>query len=202
MDLNMIDFHYSLNADNTIQLYLKTKATEIGTLNRMVSVIYSLDWDILEGEIRTIVENNTSYSYDFFLIQTETKKPIEKAMELGILMESVFSQKTSLNEILKTQNKKLQVKKFFENRAELIFQDEVDKNVTTFYIEANSAKGLLYHITRVLMNHRINIIEGIIKTDRPTNLAMDTFYLQDETGSMFGNTEKALQLKEDLLKPF
>lgn len=198
----MIDFSYSLNPDNTIKLTLKTKSTEIGTLNRMVTVIYSLDWDILEGDIHTIIENNQSYSYDLFLIRSETKNPMQKAVELGILMESVFSQKTSLAEIMKNQNKKLEIKKFFDNRAELIFEDDPSKNVTTFYIEANSAKGLLYHITKVLMEHRINIIEAIIRTDKVTNLAMDTFYLQDENGNMFGNTEKAIQVRDALLKRF
>lgn len=198
----MIDFNYSLNPDGTIKLALKTKSTEIGTLNRMVTVIYSLDWDILEGDIRTITENGESYSYDLFWIRTDTKNPMQKAVELGILMESVFSQKISLSEILKNEKKKIEVKKFFDNRAELVFEDDPQKNVTTFYIEANSAKGLLYHITRVLMEHRINIIEAIIRTDKATNLAMDTFYLQDENGAMFGTTQKAIQVRDALLKPF
>lgn len=198
----MIDFHYSLTPEGDIKLSLKTKSTEIGTLHRMVTVIYSLDWDILEGDIHTIEENGQSFSYDIFRIRTETKNPTQKAVQLGILMESVFSQKTSLNEILKNQNKKLEIKKFFENRAELVFEDDLEKKVTTFYIEANSAKGLLYHVTKVLMEHRINIIEGIVRTQKETNIAMDTFYLQDENGAMFGNTDKAIQVRDALLRPF
>ncbi len=197
----MIDFHYSLASDNNIKLSLKTKSTEIGTLHRMVTVIYSLDWDIIEGDIKTIEEGGESFSYDIFLIRSETKNPIKQAVQLGILMESVFSQKTSLSEILTTQNKNLEIKKFFENRAELVFEDNIEKNATTFYIEANSGKGLLYHVTKVLMENQINILEGIIHTNKQ-NIAMDTFYLQDENGNMFGNTQKAIQVRYALLKPF
>jgi UTP:GlnB (protein PII) uridylyltransferase len=198
----MIEFNYTINQDE-ITISLKTNSVEIGTFHRMAAVIYSLDWDIISGDIRTIEENGTKYSFDILKLRTETKNPASKAMELGILMETVFSGKAELSDLLKEKKiKPIEPKTFFKQRAELIFEDDLEKQATVFYIEAKSAKGLLYHVTKVLVEYRIDILNGNIFTDPHTGLAQDTFYLVDEAGQMFGKTSKAEAIRDKILKPF
>jgi UTP:GlnB (protein PII) uridylyltransferase len=198
----MIEFNYSLSGDE-ITITLKTDSTEIGTFHRMATVIYCLDWDILSGDIRTLEENGVKYSFDMLKLKTETKNAGSKALELGILMDTVFSGKSDLSNILKERNiQPLETRKFFKHRAELVFEDDRDKGATVFYIEAESGKGLLYHVTKVLVDHKIDILNATIETDPNTGVAQDTFYLLDEEGNLFGRTPKAEAIKESILKPF
>jgi UTP:GlnB (protein PII) uridylyltransferase len=197
----MIDFQYK-TLDDEILVTLKTDVTEIGTFHRMASVIYRLGWDIVSGEIKTTNEKGINFAVDTFRMKSETKLISKKAIEIGLMMDAIFSKHKEVEELF--QNHEFNppvVKNFFRERAELIFQDEPSINQTCFYIEADSGRGLLYHVTKVLLENKINIITGIIDTDKLTQRAKDTFYLVDHEGKMFGNTTKAEEIRNQILKP-
>lgn len=197
----MIDFQYK-TLDDEILVTLKTDVTEIGTFHRMASVIYLLGWSIISGEILTVNENGIEFAIDTLKLKAETNTGAKKAVEIGIMMDTIFSKRKGLEEIFQNyESKPPVIKNFFRERAELIFQDEPSKNQTCFYIEADSGRGLLYHVTKVLLENRINIISGIIETDKITQRAKDTFYLVDHEGKMFGNTNKAEEIRNQILKP-
>jgi UTP:GlnB (protein PII) uridylyltransferase len=196
----MIEFQYK-TLDEEILVTLKTNITEIGTFHRMATVIYTLGWSILSGEISTTHENGIEFAIDTLKLKTSETNS-NKAVEIGILMDSIFSKKTNLEELLsKYEFKKPYVKDFFREKAELIFEDDENLKQTCFYIEADSGRGLLYHLTKVLAENKINIISGKIETDKITSRAMDTFYLLDENGNMFGKTSKADSIRTQILKP-
>ena len=126
----------------------------------------------------------------------------KKAVEIGLMMDTIFSKRKGLDELFQNHEYKPPfVKNFFRERAELIFQDEPVKNQTCFYIEADSGRGLLYHVTKVLLENKINILSGTIETDKITQRANDTFYLVDHEGNMFGSTKKAEEIRNQILKP-
>ena len=175
----MIDFQYK-TLDDEILVTLKTDVTEIGTFHRMASVIYLLGWDIISGEILTVSENGIEYAIDTLRLKSETNLGNKKAVEIGLMMDTIFSKRKGLDELFQNHEYKPPfVKNFFRERAELIFQDEPVKNQTCFYIEADSGRGLLYHVTKVLLENKINILSGTIETDKITQRANDTFYLVD-----------------------
>jgi UTP:GlnB (protein PII) uridylyltransferase len=70
-----------------------------------------------------------------------------------------------------------------------------------FYIEADNGKGLLYYVTKVLMDYKIDIKAAKIETDPNTQTVMDTFYLTDEKGGLFGDLPVAEEIRERILKP-
>ena len=187
----MIDFHYK-TLDDEILVTLKTDVTEIGTFHRMASVIFLLGWDIISGEILTVTENGIEYAIDTLRLKSESNQGTKKAVEIGLMMDAIFSKRKGLEELFQNHEFRVPVvKNFFRERAELIFKDEPGKKQTCFYIEADSGRGLLYHVTKVLLENKINILSGIIETDKITQRAKDTFYLVDNEGQMFGETKKA-----------
>jgi UTP:GlnB (protein PII) uridylyltransferase len=197
----MIDFHYK-TLDDEVLVTLKTDVTEIGTFHRMASVIFLLGWDIISGEILTITENGIEYAIDTLRLKTESNMGTKKAVEIGLMMDAIFSKRKGLDELFQMQELKVPVvKNFFRERAELIFQDDFEKKQTCFYIEADSGRGLLYHVTKVLLENKINILTGVIETDKITQRAKDTFYLLDHEGKMFGETKKAEEIRTQILKP-
>jgi UTP:GlnB (protein PII) uridylyltransferase len=197
----MIDFHYK-TLDDEILVTLKTNITEIGTFHRMATVIYALGWDIISGEILTVSENNQEFAIDTLKLKSSTGEVNKKAYEIGLLMDAVFSKKQTVDDLIHTLNfKQPVIKNFFREKAELIFQDDLEKSQTCFYIEADSGRGLLYHVTKVLLENKINIISGNIDTDKITSRAKDTFFLLDHEGKMFGSTDKAEDIRLRILKP-
>lgn len=197
----MIDFQYK-TLDDEILVTLKTDVTEIGTFHRMASIIFLLGWDIISGEILTVNQNGVDYAIDTLRLKSETNQATKKAVEIGLMMDTIFSKRKGLEELFQAHEYRPPIiKNFFRERAELIFQDEPTKNQTCFYIEADSGRGLLYHVTKVLLENRINIISGMIDTDKITQRARDTFYLVDHEGKMFGGTTKAEEIRTQILKP-
>jgi hypothetical protein len=64
----MIEFNFNTMGEEII-ITLKTTLTQIGTFHKMVAVIYSLDWDILSGDIRSVEEKGEQYSYDILKLK-------------------------------------------------------------------------------------------------------------------------------------
>ena len=162
----MIDFQYK-TLDDEILVTLKTDVTEIGTFHRMASIIYLLGWDIISGEILTVNQDGIDYAIDTLRLKSDTNPASKKAVEIGLMMDIIFSKRKGLEELFQNYEYKPPIiKNFFRERAELIFQDEPERNQTCFYIEADSGRGLLYHVTKVLLENQINIISGSIDTDK------------------------------------
>lgn len=196
----MIDFNFNIQGDEII-ITLKTEITEIGTFHKMVAVIYSMDWDIISGDIRTLEEQGKKYSLDMLKLKKEGKKKHVNPAELGLLMDTVFTNKGDLSEIYKSiKSKKLEPIKYFKSRSELIFEDNLQKQSTVFYIEAENGKGLLYYLTKVLMEYKIDIKDAVIETDPETQIAKDTFYLTDSNGNLFGKLPIAEEIRSKILK--
>lgn len=195
----MINFDLK-KVDNFYNITLKTDYTEIGTFHRMTGVIFSLGWDVVSGELNTIIENGLPFSQNFLKLRSTKNNSSQEVMDIGILMDSIFSQKMNFEELVKKYNIRMPpVETFFGKQGELIFQDDQDKQATCFYLEADSREGLLFHITKVFLDFKINILSAIIETDLLTQRAMDTFYLVDEDGKMFGDKPIANQIREKIL---
>jgi UTP:GlnB (protein PII) uridylyltransferase len=197
----MIEFNYSVQAEEIV-ISLKTDITKIGTFHKMVAVIYKFDWDIQFGDIQTIEIDGKKYALDLIKLKIEEKKNIQSTIELGYLMESIFSSNEDIlpdlyKEIFSKKVKKLS---YFKDRAELIIEDDLNLNQTVLYIEAESAKGLLFYLTKVFLELEIDIVSAKIETEPNTQIAMDTFYLLDKDGHMFGDTPKSKELKDLIFK--
>lgn len=168
----------------------------------MITVIYGLEWDILSGDIRTIIEDGKEFTFDLLRIRKSSKKSYALASELGLLMDTVFSPENDLQEIIKKiESRKMGPKSFFQSRSELVFEDDPDKNATVFYIETENARGLLYYLTKVLKDYKIDIRDAKIETDPYTQMAKDTFYLRDSEGKLFGKLPIAEEIRQKILKP-
>lgn len=192
----MIDFHYTTE-ENGVRLELKTDMTEVGTFHRMVTVLYALDWNIVSGEVRTSEKDGKTFADNTLFLSDEDGKKKTKVIEIGILMDTVFSAKASLEEILHEYTiPKVDPKKFFGKDFELIFFDEPKVGMTCFHIEAYSAKGLLYHVTKALADEKISIVSGLIETDERTGKAKDTFYLLDSQNRMFASDSVTERIRQ------
>lgn len=196
----MIDFSYKKENDN-ISIGIKTDSTEVGTLFRITTCLYALKMDIISGEILTIEENGKYYTLDTFLIHSEDENA-NAAFQLGVLMDSVFSTQEDIAKLLENYHlTEPPVELFFKENPEFIFTDDEESGTTCFYLESGSGRGLLYHITRILMNNHVDVIAGKIETDSLLGRAKDTFYLKDRNGKPFGNSELVEKLRREILKP-
>jgi UTP:GlnB (protein PII) uridylyltransferase len=196
----MIEFRYTKESPTLFTVTLKTDHTEPGTFHRMATIIYFLGWDVVSAIIDTITENAITYSYDVFELRTFEPDSVTHAIEIGLMLDTFFAKNSSIDEIY-TQPKfvKPHIKNFFREKAELIFQDEPQNNWTCFYMEADSGRGLLYHVSKVLFEYNINIVKAYIDTDPITERAIDTFYLQDQHGNMFGTTDLVVEIRNKIL---
>jgi len=197
----MIDFQYKREKEN-ILISLKTDSTQYGTFHRIATVIYALKLDIVSGELATVTEKGIPYSQDSFLLKTEDTDASHAAFQLGVMMDSLFSQNAKFEEVLeKLQIPEPPVATFFKENPEFIFTDLSDKKQTCFYLETSAGRGLLYFISRVLMNFQINILSATIETDPKTGRAKDSFYLTDKQGKMFASTDLAQKIREAIMAP-
>lgn len=194
----MIEFQYKKQADDSFLISLKTDFTKIGTFHLMAGVIFDLGWDIISGEIDTIEQQGILYSFDTFILKAPGNDKIRNALEIGFMLDTIFSGQQLTPPPARAQVKETNIA-FFREKAELIFQDEPDHHWTIFYVEADSGRGLLYHLSGILEEYKINILKAKIETDKRTLRAQDTFYLQDENGKMFGNTSLAEEVRSKIL---
>lgn len=195
----MIDFSYKKEND-CISITIRTDATEVGTLFRITACLYALKMDIIEGEILTIQDGGKQFSQDTFLIRSEDENS-QSHFQLGVLMDTVFSKHEDIMQLLERYNlQEPATEVFFRESPEFIFTDDLDSGTTCFYLESGAGRGLLYHITRILMQNGINILSGKIETDLESGRAHDTFYLLDSAGQPFGTTPLVAKLRSEILK--
>lgn len=197
----LIEFQYKREKDN-ILISLKTDSTQIGTFHRIATIIYALKLDILSGELSTAHENGIEYTIDSFILQAEGQDMTKAAFQLGMMMDSLFSKNTKFEEILeKLQIQEPAIGTFFRENPEFIFSDLPDKHQTCLYLESSAGRGLLYYVSRILMQNHVNILSATIETDAKTGRAKDSFYLTNEQGQPFASTDLALKIRNEILAP-
>ncbi|TGN11026.1 hypothetical protein [Leptospira ilyithenensis] len=197
----MIQFQYKREKNN-ILISLKTDSTQYGTFHRIATIIYALKLDILSGELGTIEENGVQFTVDSFILQAEDNNTTQAAFQLGVMMDSLFSQNAKFEEILeKLQIPEPAIGTFFKESPEFIFTDLTEKNQTCLYLESSAGRGLLYYVSRILMENKINIISATIETDQQSGRAKDSFYLTSAGGAMFASTPLSEKIRNEILAP-
>lgn len=196
----MIQFHYKEN-DGLYTVTLKTSETAPGTLHKMVKAMFFMGWEIVSGDIETIEENGQLFSYDVFTLKSDETDSKIKASKLGILMSSVFTEDSALEEIIHHSSEiDLRNTYHLSTDSKLEFNDIEMGTKTKFTLEAPDRKGLLYFVTGVLKENGINIYSATIRTDRTGNRAQDTFILSDVKGSGFAGTSLEDRVSRNILE--
>lgn len=198
----MIDVQYKKDKD-FIHITVKTHLTESGTFHKIAAVFFVIGWDIVSGSLESIYEEGVEFTYDKFKIRPpENQTNNQIVHNLAFMMESILSTKESVEDLLKRfQLEFPHPSKFFDEEPIFVFKDIADQDVTRLYMEAGSARGLLFHLTKVLKDFQINIINASIETDDKTLRAKDTFFLLDGNGNMFANTPLVEKIKTSILTP-
>lgn len=197
----LIEFQYKREKEN-ILISLKTDSTQIGTFHRIATIIYALKMDILSGELSTVIEQGREFTIDSFILQADGGDTTQAAFKLGMMMDSLFSKNTKFEEILeKLQIQEPAIATFFRETPEFIFSDLPERNETCLYLESSAGRGLLYYVSRILMQNQINIRTATIETDFETGRAKDSFYLTDASGKMFASSDLADKIRREILAP-
>lgn len=197
----MLEFQYKREKNN-ILISLKTDSTQFGTFHRIATIIYALKLDILSGELGTMKENGSEYTVDSFILQADENNLTQAAFQLGVMMDSLFSKNAKFEEILsKLQIQEPAVATFFKENPEFIFTDLTEKGETCLYLESSSGRGLLYYVSRILMENKIDIVSATIETDPKTGRAKDSFYLRTADGQMFASSPLAEKIRDQILAP-
>lgn len=199
----MVSFSWSMLDDGTIEVWIRTPVTRIGTLHRLTAAIFVLGLDIVSGDVDTVEENGETFSQDRFVLQgsprlSSNRSMAEYSAQLGFLMETLLSREIDPDEMLKERNISPPEKKlFFDTKPELVFQDHEELGYTQFYIETISRTGLLFHLTRTIFKEGLNIFRATIRTTS-YGTAEDTFYLQYNDGIL--GPEISKHLEEQILQ--
>ncbi|TGN20376.1 hypothetical protein [Leptospira idonii] len=197
----MIQFQYKREKNN-ILISLKTDSTQFGTFHRIATIIYALKLDILSGELGTVEEDGVQYTVDSFILQADENNATQAAFQLGVMMDSLFSQNAKFEEVLsKLQIQEPAVATFFKESPEFIFTDLPEKGQTCLYLESSAGRGLLYYVSRILMENQVNILTATIETDPKSGRAKDSFYLTSADGAMFASTSLAEKIRGEILAP-
>jgi len=197
----LLEFQYKREKNN-ILISLKTDTTQFGTFHRIATIIYALKLDILSGELGTAEENGNKYTVDSFILQADENNLSTAAFQLGVMMDSLFSKNAKFEEILsKLQIQEPAVATFFKENPEFIFTDLTEKGETCLYLESSSGRGLLYYVSRILMENQIDIVSATIETDPNTGRAKDSFYLKTANGEMFASSPLAEKIRNQILAP-
>jgi UTP:GlnB (protein PII) uridylyltransferase len=197
----LLEFQYKREKSN-ILISLKTDSTQFGTFHRIATIIYALKLDILSGELGTVIENGNSFTVDSFILQADESTVTQAAFQLGVMMDSLFSKNEKFEEILSNlQIQEPAIGTFFKENPEFIFTDLLEKGETCLYLESSAGRGLLYYVSRILMDNSINIISATIETDPKTGRAKDSFYLTNSEGAMFGSSPLAEKIRDQILAP-
>lgn len=197
---SMINFHYK-EENGLYTVTLKTSETAPGTLHKMVKAMFFMGWEIVSGDIQTIEENGQLFSYDVFTLKSEETDSKIKASKLGILMSSVFTEDSALEEIIHHSSEiDLRNTYHLSNDSKLEFEDVEGGARTKLYLEAPDRKGLLYFVTGVLKENGINIHSATIRTDRTGNQAQDTFILTDPKGGGFAGSSLEERVSRNILE--
>ncbi|MBW0433267.1 amino acid-binding protein [Leptospira yasudae] len=196
----MVHFHYKEN-DGLYTVTLKTSETAPGTLHKMVKTMFFMGWEIVSGDIETIEENGQLFSYDVFTLKSDETDSKIKASKLGILMSSVFTEDSALEEIIH-HSSEIDLRNTYHLSADskLEFEDIESGTKTKFTLEAPDRKGLLYFVTGVLKENGINIHSATIRTDRTGNRALDTFILTDAKGAGFAGSSLEDRISRNILE--
>lgn len=176
----MAGTHFSWSREGSGRFRVRVVTPEIraGTFLRLVTAIYLLHFDVIEGQLATVQDDEGAYSEDEFVVEAvgEAADPTR----LGLLMESLLGETHSPSELIREHGlQPPEPRSFFEAPPEIVFDDMPDGSETQFYIEALGRRGLLFHLASVIAGHGINIVRGTVRTDEVGN-AQDTFYLTQE----------------------
>jgi UTP:GlnB (protein PII) uridylyltransferase len=197
----LLEFQYKREKNN-ILISLKTDSTQFGTFHRIATIIYALKLDILSGELGTIEENGNKFTVDSFILQADESNLTQAAFQLGVMMDSLFSKNAKFEEILaKLQIQEPAIATFFKENPEFIFTDLTDKGETCLYLESSAGRGLLYYVSRILMENKIDIVSATIETDPKNGRAKDSFYLKNPDGAMFASSPLAEKIRNQILAP-
>lgn len=189
-------FSWSRESPSRFRVRVTTPEVRAGTFLRLVAAMYLLHFDVIEGELKTLVDDNGEfYSEDEFLVEAigEAADPAR----LGLLMESLLRDTKSPAELFAEQGlAPPEPRSFFEAPPEMVFDHFLDEGETQFYIEALGRRGLLCHLASVIANRGIEIKRGQVRTNAG-GTAQDTFYLTREGRAL--ETAEANALQEDIL---
>lgn len=198
----MVRFSWTREGENKFRIRIRTSAIQEGTFHRLTVAIYALRYNILSGRLDTVEENGEVLTDDELLLEksperTGAPEPADDATGLGVLMESLLREEKDPQELLEEKNMKLPGPAlFFEASPEMIFVDLPEADLTQFYLETYSRRGLLCHLSRVLSQRKINIIRAEISTNE-NGQTEDTFYLQQMNHKlereMIRDLEKAIR---------
>lgn len=179
----MIRFSWSREGEKKFRVRIRTSSIQEGTFHRLTVAIYALQYNILSGRLDTVEEDGVLLTDDELLLESRpdhpgTPEPVDDTTGLSVLMESLLREEKDPEGLLAERNMDLPGPAlFFEATPEMIFVDLPDDDLTQFYLETYSRKGLLCHLSRVLSERKINIVRAEIDTNE-SGRTEDTFYLQ------------------------
>ena len=179
----VINFSWTPVGPEQTLLEIKTPSVQVGTLYRLAAAIYCLDLDIYSGDVDTIEEDGELYSQDRFFLRPVEGKPGDSAEvhhSLGVLMETLLSDRIDPEKLLKQHNHSIpDPSYFFDEAPELVFDRDPERQETRFYIETTGRTGLLIHLSRHFYLEGINIVMATIRTSN-AGKAQDQFHLQKD----------------------
>jgi UTP:GlnB (protein PII) uridylyltransferase len=176
----MIHFSWTNNEDGTYTFDLITNAIQVGTLHRITAAIYTLNLDIISGDVMTENSEEGIRSKDSFIVRPTLMAESETADipgRLGVLMEMLLARNITTEEFLiRYGTPPPQPLHFFDLRPEIVIQQHPEEGLTEFFIEAPDRRGFLFNLTRILASFGIDIQKATIRT-APNGVAQDIFYI-------------------------
>lgn len=185
----MIDFTWEFLSNESCRINIKTDATRPGTLFKLASAIYALNLNVVSGNILTQTIDNQPYSIDQFILSSSQNSSRhfsinEATALLGELMETILSENFDYLELLKKYETQYPINLFKDNPDAILHTSHApDHKATKLIIHSNDKKGLLFHITHVLSDLGINVINATILTTNEGQIE-DTFYVSQNDQSL------------------
>lgn len=179
---------------NATSLFVNTKAFS-GLFSIITSVLEHFKLDIIDARI---IESKLGYAFNTYHIKNSTDEPIEDSLckevtdtlKECIKLRKHIEESTGVNFLTRQE-------KHFQFSSKVIFNNNLNEDVTIMTVVSSDQTGILSQIAKVIEQQKVQIISAKIATYGER--IEDIFYISNEKGLKLSEQQQQL-LQESIIQ--
>ena len=186
-------FIKKIDKNNFLEIVIVTNDRPSLFLN-LITIFFSERFSVHEARIFTFDDGTV---IDTFIVSIDVNYKIEN-IEFKSKIKTLKEKFTSLgnNKITKIVNKNFSLKKRFIEKIDISIDNNSSSTYTVLEVITNNRPGLLYDISKVLLNEKLVISMAKISTNG--DFVEDSFHLRNEFGMKVDNKDEMIHLKKKI----
>ena len=167
-----------------------------GLFNKVAAIISYIGLNIKGANVNRIADNYVVYTVQVSTVSGESVSD-DKADEFKKLLKSLYNGNSDVDLVSNLTSKSIR-RNLPKPENKVKFDNSSSKNYTIIEISTFDRLGILYVITKSLLDNDLRLKEAIIATEG--NRAIDSFYVTDMDYRKVTDEEKLEQIENNILK--